>query len=616
MRKPIVVIVLLLAGLSICAGATPNALAETTATPGPQLRVVVTTSVLGDLVGRLVGDAAQVQVLMPPGTDPHEFSVSPAQAQDMRDADVLVVNGLGLEEGMAAAIEAAVEDGANVFEVTSVVQTIPVREGDQDRLAGGQDPHVWLDPTRMSTAMTALADVIGQQDTIGDAQFWTGRAEALTAELTTLTDQIRQILAAVPPQRRILVTNHDAFGYFAQAFDFRVVGTVIPGGGTLAEPSAADLESLVAVITRTGVPAIFAENISSSRLAQVVADEVGAEAGIEVEVAQLYSDSLGAPGGPAATYDDLMRFNASTIATALAAGPATIQPAPDSDAGSGWLDRLIAPFASGFTQRALLAGLLVSITCATVGVWVVLRSLAFMGDALAHGVIPGIAIAALVGVDLTIGAAIAALVTVVGISFVTDRSGLPEDTSTGLLFVGMLSLGVLIISRSGSFAVDVTTFLFGDVLGVTRTDLSVQAGAAIVAVVVSLIFYRGFVALSFDERKAELLGLRPRLTRTVLLALVAMTVVTSFRTVGSLLVFGLLVAPPAAATLLVKRVPAVMAASLGLGALSVLLGLQASYHLKLAGSAAMSGSAVLLFFIVLSIRRTVDVVTARRTATT
>jgi ABC-type Mn2+/Zn2+ transport system permease subunit len=267
------------------------------------------------------------------------------------------------------------------------------------------------------------------------------------------------------------------------------------------------------------------------------------------------------------------------------------------------LDLLLEPFAASFTQRALVAGLLVAVICATVGVWVVLRSLAFLGDALAHGVIPGIAIAALLGVDLTIGAAVAAVVTVVGISLVTDRSGLPEDTSTGLLFAGMLSLGVLIISRSGSFAVDVTAFLFGDVLGVTRQDLVVQAVAATLAVAASALGYRGFVALSFDERQAELLGLHPRRMRALLLVLIGLAVVASFRAVGSLLIFGMLVAPPAAATLIARRIPVIMATSLLLGVLSVVIGLELSYHLDLAGSAAMSGTAVLLFFLVLAGRR-------------
>lgn len=264
------------------------------------------------------------------------------------------------------------------------------------------------------------------------------------------------------------------------------------------------------------------------------------------------------------------------------------------------MDLLLEPFAASFSQRGLLAGLLVATMCGTVGVWVVLRSLAFMGDALAHGIIPGIAVAAITGSNLTVGAAIAAALTIGGVSLVTNRANLPEDTGTGLLFAGMLSLGVAIISRSGSFAVDVTAFLFGDVLGVTTGDLVLQAAATVVAIVTSLIGYRAFVTLSFDERKAALLGLRPRLARSVLLALIGLVVVSSFRTVGSLLVFGLLVAPAATATLVARRVPMIMLASTLFGWLAVVVGLELSYHLDLAGSAAMSGSSVALFFLVLA----------------
>ncbi|WP_157965882.1 zinc ABC transporter permease AztB [Euzebya rosea] len=278
------------------------------------------------------------------------------------------------------------------------------------------------------------------------------------------------------------------------------------------------------------------------------------------------------------------------------------------------MDFLLEPFAAGFTQRGLVAGLLVATMCGTVGVWVVLRSLAFMGDALAHGVIPGIAVAALVGVDLTIGAAIAAALTIGGVSFVSSRARLPEDTGTGLLFAGMLSLGVAIISRSGSFAVDVTAFLFGDVLGVTSSDLILQGVAATIAVLASVLGYRAFLVLSFDERKAQLLGLRPAVARAVLLALIGLVVVTAFRTVGSLLVFGLLVAPAATATLLVRRVPTIMVVSTVLGWAAVVIGLELSYHLDLAGSAAMSGTSVAMFFIVLTGREVADRIRSGRTA--
>lgn len=260
------------------------------------------------------------------------------------------------------------------------------------------------------------------------------------------------------------------------------------------------------------------------------------------------------------------------------------------------MDWLTDPFSPSFMQRALLAGALVAAQCALIGVWVVLRRLNFLGDALAHGVVPGVAIAFLIGVDITIGAAFAAVVVVVGVTAIRERSGLPEDTSVGLLFVGLLALGVIIISRSGSFAGDLTAFLFGNVLGVAWSDIAVQAGSVLAALLLTLVLYRGLVALVFDERKARLLGLRPTLVRLALLALIALTVVTSFKTVGALLVFGLVVAPAATATLLANRIPAVMAMSALLGVLSVVGGLLMSFHLDIAAGAAMVASAVAIFF--------------------
>ena len=253
-------------------------------------------------------------------------------------------------------------------------------------------------------------------------------------------------------------------------------------------------------------------------------------------------------------------------------------------------------------QRALFAGALVAAQCALIGVWIVLRRLNFLGDALAHGVVPGVAIAFLIGVDITIGAAVAAAVVVVGVTAIRNRTGLPEDTSIGLLFVGLLALGVIIISRSGSFAGDLTAFLFGNVLGVRWTDIAVQGVAVVVSLALTFALYRGFVALSFDERKAKLLGLRPTLVRLALLGLIALTVVTSFKTVGALLVFGLIVAPAATATLLVNRIPAVMATSALLGVISVVGGLLTSFHLDIAAGAAMVAASVAIFFMVLSAR--------------
>ena len=260
---------------------------------------------------------------------------------------------------------------------------------------------------------------------------------------------------------------------------------------------------------------------------------------------------------------------------------------------------LLDPFDPEFMQRALLAGMLAVVASSVVGTWVVLRGLSFLGDALAHGVIPGMALAVLWGFNLTLGALLSAAVMVGGVSLVNRRARLGDDTGIGLLFVGMLAAGVIIISKSRSFTTDVQSLLFGDVLGVTWGDVRLQAAAAAVVVVVSVLGYRSFLALSFNEDKAASLGLRPRAAHLVLLGLIAVAIVSSFQAVGTLLVFGLLVGPPATAALVVRRVWVGMLVSVLLGWLAVVVGLVISYHAGTAAGATMAAASVALFFLVL-----------------
>lgn len=273
---------------------------------------------------------------------------------------------------------------------------------------------------------------------------------------------------------------------------------------------------------------------------------------------------------------------------------------------------LTEPFEPEFMQQALLAGLLAAVTTSLVGTWVVLRGMSFIGDALAHGVLPGIALAFVLGFNVTAGAVLGAAVMIGGINVVTRRSRLAEDTGIGLLFVGMLALGVVIVSRAGSFATDLTGFLFGNVLAVDGGDLWVLVGAALVTLGGTVAFYRSFLTLSFNPEKAEILGLAPRFAHTVLLVLVAAAVVSSFRAVGTLLVFALLVAPPASAALLVLRVPVMMATAAALGALSVVIGLSVSYREGTAAGATIALSAVAIFFVVLTGREVALRLTERR----
>ena len=260
----------------------------------------------------------------------------------------------------------------------------------------------------------------------------------------------------------------------------------------------------------------------------------------------------------------------------------------------------VEPFVESVTmQRALSAGTLAAIACGLVGTWVVLRGMTFIGDALAHGVLPGLAVATIVGFSPTIGAFLSAGVMIGGISLVGRRARLGEDAAIGLLFVGMLALGVLIVSRSRSFAGELTGFLFGGVTSVTSGDLVLAAVVAAVALVVVVVGYRAFLALAFNRDAAELMGMRPTWAHVALMVLITATVVASFRTVGTLLVFALITAPAAAAIQLVRRVPWVMCTAVVLAEVSVVVGLLMSWHARLAAGAAMAVCAVALFLVAL-----------------
>ena len=271
-------------------------------------------------------------------------------------------------------------------------------------------------------------------------------------------------------------------------------------------------------------------------------------------------------------------------------------------------------FEPSFMQRALVGGLLAVVATSLVGTWVVLRGLSFLGDALAHGVIPGIALAVLWGFSPILGALGAAAVMGGLVSLVTARTRVREDTGIGLLFVGMLSLGIVIVSKARSFQSEVTSLLFGDILGVTREDIDGQLIGAGVVVLATIVLYRPFLALTFNRMKARSLGMHPGVAHVAMMILIAISIVASFQAVGTLLVFGLLVGPPATASLLTRRVPVMMLVSMLFGALAVVAGLTISFHAGTAGGATMAGLSVAQFFVVLAAVEIVRAVRERRPA--
>jgi len=272
---------------------------------------IATTTPLGSVVGDIAACAGGTsETLMGPGDVPHTFSASSAQVAAMTRADLVITNGLGLEEGLTTAIAGVAADGATVLEIAPLVDPLPF--GDEGGAAGegSLDPHFWMDVARMAAA----ARIIGDELAAATSEDSYATCGAGVAESLLETDaQVREILATVPEDRRVLVTDHDAFGYLAAAYGYQVAGVVVAGGSTDAEPSSADLAAIVEVVRRTGTPAIF----SNSALSPALIESVAAEVGTDVAVVPLYVESVGPAGSGAETYAGMMLSNASAIADAL-----------------------------------------------------------------------------------------------------------------------------------------------------------------------------------------------------------------------------------------------------------------------------------------------------------
>jgi zinc/manganese transport system substrate-binding protein len=291
--------------------------------------VVVTTTILGSVVGDIltcaVGSDSSMTVVMPIGADPHDFQPSSEQVAAMSTAELVVANGLFLEEGLVSVLESLETDGVNVLHIAELVDPLPFAEspGDDhadhddhaDELAdehehGDFDPHFWFDMERMATAAELIGSELATATGVSDYE---DCGVSVATDIRSAEADVVAALQAIPEESRILVTDHDAFGYFADRYDFHVAGVVIPGGSTLSDPSSRELAELVEVIERENVPAIFANTATGSDVVASLAAEVGRD----ITVVPLFVGSLGGPGSGAEDYISMMVLNASLIADAL-----------------------------------------------------------------------------------------------------------------------------------------------------------------------------------------------------------------------------------------------------------------------------------------------------------
>lgn len=281
------------------------------------LEVVATFSILGDMVRQVGGERVRVTTLVGPEGDAHTFQPAPADAQAIAGADLLVANGLDFEGWIDRLIEASGYDGP-VARVAEGVETLVGADGEhaddpgpehQPHAHGAVDPHAWQSLTAAQRYVDAIAAALAAADPDGAAAY-RARADAYKAEIAALEAELRAALARLPEERRALVTNHDAFGYFEHEYGVRFVAPI--GVSAEAEPSARDVAAIIRFIRERGLHTVFLENVSDARLLEQIAAETGATIG-----GTLYSDALSAPDGPAPTYLDMMRHNIDALTTAL-----------------------------------------------------------------------------------------------------------------------------------------------------------------------------------------------------------------------------------------------------------------------------------------------------------
>jgi ABC-type Mn2+/Zn2+ transport system permease subunit len=257
---------------------------------------------------------------------------------------------------------------------------------------------------------------------------------------------------------------------------------------------------------------------------------------------------------------------------------------------------LVEPFTLAFMQRGLAAGVMIGVCCAVLGAFVVLRGMAFIGDAMAHTILPGIVIAFLNGVDLFIGALVAGIITALGIGWFSKQNQVREDTAVGVMFSGLFALGILLLSKVQSYS-DLTHILFGNILAVTETDLLIIAAVTAFVLICVIAGYKELLVTSFDPGHAVSIGLSPNMVRYGLLLLLALTIVTAIQAVGVVMVVALLVTPAATANLLTKRLPMIMLLGISFAAVAAIIGLYASYYAEVASGASIVVTLTVMFLL-------------------
>jgi ABC-type Zn uptake system ZnuABC Zn-binding protein ZnuA/ABC-type Mn2+/Zn2+ transport system permease subunit len=545
-----------------------------------KITAVSTITIVADVVKNVGGDRVESLSIVPLGGDPHIFQPTPNDAELVEKADIVFYVGLGLEHWLTRLVE-------NLRQDSPLVRLSDGLRFRIDERTGEPDPHVWMDPTYVIQWANRIADALSTIDP-ENYEYYHANAARYIAELEELDRWIQSSLETIPPQNRKLITSHDAFRYFGARYGFQIIGTVW-GITTDEEPSAALISNLIEMIRRENVPTVFIETTINPQILRSVAEQAGVDVG-----GPLYGDSLGKPGSGADTYIGMMQANTQAIARGLAGGTKPIQDQTEARATT-ILDLLIHPTRFEFMRRALVVALIIGIVGGVVGSYAILRGWALLGDAVSHSVLPGVALAYILRLDLFLGALGAGLAAAIGIGVLERKTRIKRDAILGIIFTAAFALGIAMISAIRSVAVDLLHMLFGNILAVSLYDMLMTSIAGVLALAIIILLYRELMIYSFDPVLAHSFGLRATVLHYILMGLMTLAIVVALRSVGVVLVVAMLITPAATAYLISKRLNEMMAKAAIIGAISAVTGLYISYYLNIASGASMVLIAAIIF---------------------
>ena len=565
----VILVLIIYAGVARVGGAASNS---------EGLLIVTTIPVMADIIGEIVGDRGVVVSLVDPGVNVNTYELTPRDSILIAEADLFFYVGYGAEEALGI-YASAIRDGEGVVRIMDLMEKRGV-------VVDG-NPYFWMNPLLAAVMAEEVGKVLASIDPEG-SEYYFERVSKFKEEMESLDREITSILSRVPEDRRVLVTVRDTMRYFAERYGFKVVGYVTASAGTY-EPSARDGVELAKAIAASGVTVVFIEYEEAGTTLREVVETVAEELRVKSAgflYVETYDPSSGIEG-----YEDMMLENARLIAKELSSfeGSSGVALAPRV------LPKSLEPLGYKFMWRGLLALVASMVACSLVGAFAVLRGWAIFGDALSHGALAGLVVAYLAGAGFYFGALSAGLLVALVVASVERRTPLRADVIIAVTFATMLSIAILLLSKAGGAAISIEDVLFADVTAVAPDVMYKVLILSLVVIAFSLMVRYQLMMYVTEPTMAAALGLRTGFMHYALLALLALTIVTSFLAIGYAPTIASMMIPPATAYLLSRRPGEFIVKSVVIAVLSAVTGFFTAYYLDTnAGATAVIVAA--LFF--------------------